>query len=352
MSVGSARVLWQPRARWWHDLGTVMTRAVRLHEFGGPEVLRMEEVVIAEPGPGEVRLRIHAIGLNRTEITLRSGRLPVKPPLPSPIGFEAAGIVEALGAGVAEATIGARVALVPAYSASQYGLYGELALAPARSLVPIPNNVGFVEAAATWAAFGTAWSGLVSVGSLLAGQSVLITAASSSVGLAAIQTANLLRARPIALTRTAAKAHALLAHGAAAVIVTDDQDVVAAARRLTGGAGAQLVFDAVGGPGFATLARATAAGGKLVLYGALDARKTEIPPLDVFARDLTVRGAALTAATRADATLAALKRFVSEGLASGALHPTIARTFSFNDIVDAHRFMEGGEQVGKIVVTV
>lgn len=329
-----------------------MTRAVRLHEFGGPEVLRIEEVPLAEPGPGEVRLRIHAIGLNRTEITLRSGRLPVKPPLPSLIGFEAAGVVEALGVGVSHVAVGARVALVPAYSASQYGLYGEHSLAAARALIPIPNNVGFVEAAATWVAFGTAWSGLVAVGGLLAGQSVLITAASSSVGLAAIQTANLLRARPIALTRTAAKAHALLAQGAAAVIVTDEQDVVAETRRLTEGAGAQLVFDAVGGPGFADLARATAAGGKLVLYGALDVRETEVPPFELFARDLTVRGASLTAVTRNDATLAALKQFVSEGLASAALHPTIARTFAFEDIVRAHRFMESGEQVGKIVVTV
>lgn len=329
-----------------------MTRAVRLHEFGGPEVLRIEDVPLVEPGPGEVRLRIHAIGLNRTEITLRSGRSPVRPSLPSPIGFEAAGVVEALGEGVSGVFVGARVALVPTYSASRYGLYGEHSLAPARSLVPIPNNVGFVEAAATWAAFGTAWTGLVAVGGLLAGQSVLITAASSSVGLAAIQTANVLRARPIALTRTAAKAHALLAHGAAAVIVTEEQDVVAETRRLTEGIGAPLVFDAVGGPGFADLATATATGGKLVLYGALDIRKTEIPPFDVFARNLTVRGAALTAATGDEIALALLKRFVAEGLASGALHPTIARTFSFDDIANAHRFMESSEQVGKIVVTV
>jgi NADPH:quinone reductase-like Zn-dependent oxidoreductase len=129
-----------------------MTRSVRIHEYGGPEVLRVEDVVIPEPGAGEVRLRIHAIGLNRTELTLRSGRLPVKPPLPSQMGFEAAGVIEALGPNVSGFSVGDRVALVPAYSASQYGLYGEASLAPARSLVAIPDNVSFVEAAATWTA--------------------------------------------------------------------------------------------------------------------------------------------------------------------------------------------------------
>ena len=110
-----------------------MSRSVRMHEFGGPEVLRLEDVAVGEPGAGEVRLRIHAIGLNRTELTLRSGRLPVNPALPSSIGFEAAGVIDALGPRVSGFSVGDRVALVPAYNASQYGLYGEASLAPARS---------------------------------------------------------------------------------------------------------------------------------------------------------------------------------------------------------------------------
>jgi NADPH:quinone reductase-like Zn-dependent oxidoreductase len=329
-----------------------MSRAVRIHEFGGPEVLRVEDVAVPEPGTGEVRMRIQAIGLNRTELTLRSGRLPVKPTLPIQIGFEAAGVIEALGPNVYGPSVGDRVALVPAYSASQYGLYGEVSLAPARSLVAIPDNVSFVEAAATWVAFGTAWSGLVSVGALTAGQTVLISAASSSVGLAAIQIANTLGARPIALTRTSAKAQALLAHGAIAVIAADEQDVVTEIHRQTGGAGANLVFDAVGGPGLAALAKSAAAGGMLILYGVLDSRPTVVPPFDVFARNLTIRGAALPVIARDDQKLAELKRFVSEGLARGALRSLIARTFAFNDIADAHRFIESGEQIGKIVVTV
>ena len=153
-----------------------MTRSVRIYEFGDADVLRIEDIVIGEPAAGEVRLRVHAIGLNRTEVTLRSGRSPVKAALPSSIGFEAAGIIEALGADVTGFAVGDRVALVPAYGAAQYALYGEVALAPARSLVAIPDRVSFSEAAATWVAYGTAWGGLVAIGALASGQTVLISA--------------------------------------------------------------------------------------------------------------------------------------------------------------------------------
>jgi len=329
-----------------------MTRQVRIHQFGDADGLSIDEVEIGAPGAGEVRLAIRAIGLNRTEITLRSGRSPVRPALPSKIGFEAAGVVEALGPEVTNLAVGDRVALVPAYGAAQYGLYAEAAIVPARTLVRIPDGVSFQDAAATWAAFGTAWGGLVHVGRLAAGQSVLIPAASSSVGLAAIQIANRLGARPIALTRTSVKAEALLAHGAAAVVATAEQDLAAEVKALTGGAGANLAFDPVGGAAFAELARATRSGGTLVLYGALSPEPTVIPPFDIFARDLTVRGLALTALTRDDAVLAQLEAFVSAGLADGSLRPVIARRFPFESVADAHRFIEAGEQVGKVVLTV
>src|ERR1700722_9045572 len=225
-----------------------MIRGVRIHELGGPEVLRIEKVEVEEPGEGEVRIRIRAIGINRTEITLRSGRSPAKPPLPTKIGWEAAGEIEAIGAEVKGFAIGDRVALVPAYAASRYGLYGESSLAPARSLIKIPDAVSFEQAAATWAAYGTAWAGLMALGRLAAGQTVLLPAASSSVGLAAIQISKRVGAQPIALTRTSSKADELRVHGAAAIVATEEQDLVREIKRLTDGNGAELVFDPVGGP--------------------------------------------------------------------------------------------------------
>jgi NADPH:quinone reductase-like Zn-dependent oxidoreductase len=328
-----------------------MSRSVRIYEFGGPEVLRIEDVPVVVPVSGEVRLRIRAIGLNRTELTLRSGRAQAKPMLPSSIGFEAAGVIDALGPGVTGFAAGDRVALVPAYSAAQYPLYGEMSVAPARSLVRIPDDVDFVQAAATWSAFGTAWCGLISLGQLREGQVVLISAASSSVGLAAIQIANRLGARPIAVTRSAAKVRRLRELGVASIIVSEAQDVAAEVARLTDGRGAELVFDPVGGQAFAQLAKATANGGMLVLYGALSPDTAAIPPFDLISRDITVRGVALTARMRDDQQLSAMKTFVGGGIAEGTLRPVIARTFAFDDISESHRYIESGEQVGKVVVT-
>lgn len=110
-----------------------MTRSVRIHEFGDADVLRIEDIVPGQPGAGEVRLRVYAVGLNRTEVTLRSGRSPAKPPLPTGIGFEAAGVIETPGPDVSGFSVGDRVALVPAYGAAQYALYGEVAVARRRA---------------------------------------------------------------------------------------------------------------------------------------------------------------------------------------------------------------------------
>jgi NADPH:quinone reductase-like Zn-dependent oxidoreductase len=325
-----------------------MVRAVRLNAFGDPNVLTIEDINVVAPAIGEIRLRISAIGINRAEMIFRSGRSPLKPALPTGLGFEAAGVVDAVGPGVDGIQIGDRVALVPAYSPAQYALYAEVAIAPARSVVAVDGD-DFVLAAATWAAYGTAWCGLVALGGLTAGQTVLLTAASSSVGLAAIQIANQLGARPIALTCTPSKADTLRELGAAAVIVTTEEDIVAAVKRLTEEQGANLVFDAVGGARFPLLTGATVTGGVIIVYGALAEEPTVLPSLDLLERSLTIRGLALTAMTKDDGVLASLKRFVTAGIAGGTLRPHIAAIFPFEEIADAHRLMESGQYIGKIV---
>jgi NADPH:quinone reductase-like Zn-dependent oxidoreductase len=327
-----------------------MSRSVRFHEFGGPDVLKIEDVVIPEPGPKEVRLRIRAIGLNRGEVLMRSGKSATKATLPARIGVEAAGVIEALGSDVIGLAVGERVAIVPGDLGRGY--YGEVALAPARTLVKMPPDQSWQDAAATWMAFGTAWTGLIDIARLSKGQTVLITAASSSAGLAAIQTARKVGANPVALTRTHVKAAALLEAGATHVIATEEQDVVMEVARLTGGKGAEVVFDAVGGPAFEKLAEATATGGLLLAYGRFSPEVTPLPLAQLLWKDLTVRGFVLPNAVVHDEKLAALTQFISEGLASGTLRPIIARTFSFDEIVAAHRYLESGSQFGKVVVTV
>jgi NADPH:quinone reductase-like Zn-dependent oxidoreductase len=327
-----------------------MSRVVRFHEFGGPDVLKIEDAVVPDPGVDEVRLHVKAIGLNRSEVLTRSGKSAVKPALPAQLGLEAAGVIEAVGASVKGLAVGDRVAVIPMDLKRAY--YGEVALAAARTLVKMPDDQSWQEAAATWMAFATAWAGLVGIGGLSAGRTVLITAASSSTGLAAIQIARKVGATPIALTRTSAKATALLDAGAAHVIATEEQDLVPEVTRITAGRGAELVFDSVGGPSFEKLVDVTAVSGLLIVYGRFSPEVTPLPIAQTLWKDLTIRGLALPTAIAHDDKLAAVKQFVSEGLASGALRPIIAKTFSFDEIVAAHRYLESGQQFGKVVVTV
>ena len=327
-----------------------MPRSVRIHEFGGPDVLKIEEVAVPDPGPQEVRLRIRAIGLNRSEVLTRSGKAASKPALPAQLGLEAAGEIEAIGPGVEGFAIGDRVAVIPAALNRAY--YSEVALAPARVLVKILRDQSWQKAAATWMAFGTAWAGLIDIGRLSAGQTALITAASSSTGLAAIQIARKIGATPVALTRTSAKRAALLDAGAGHVIATEEQDITSEVAQITAGKGAQLVFDAVGGPNFEKLADATALGGILIVYGRFSPDITPLPIAQTLWKNLTIRGFGLPATIAHDDKLAAVKQFINEGLASGYLRPIIAKTFAFDNIVEAHRYLESGTQFGKVVVTV
>jgi NADPH:quinone reductase-like Zn-dependent oxidoreductase len=327
-----------------------MPRSVRIHEFGGPDVLKIEEVAVPDPGPQEVRLRIRAIGLNRSEVLTRSGKAASKPALPAQLGLEAAGEIEAIGPGVEGFAIGDRVAVIP--GALNRAYYSEVALAPARVLVKILRDQSWQKAAATWMAFGTAWAGLIDIGRLSAGQTALITAASSSTGLAAIQIARKIGATPVALTRTSAKRAALLDAGAGHVIATEEQDITSEVAQITAGKGAQLVFDAVGGPNFEKLADATALGGILIVYGRFSPDITPLPIAQTLWKNLTIRGFGLPATIAHDDKLAAVKQFINEGLASGYLRPIIAKTFAFDNIVEAHRYLESGTQFGKVVVTV
>ena len=176
-----------------------MSKVVRLHEHGGPEVLRLEDLDVGPPGPREVRVRIEAIGLNRSETVFRAGHYPVKPTLPTLIGYEAAGSVDTLGDDVRDYAVGDRVCVLPTFRLGEYGVYAERAVVPISSLLPAPPNLGPVEAASIWMQYLTALA-IIEVAHATVGDYVIIRAASSSVGLAAIQLANWAGAVPIAAT--------------------------------------------------------------------------------------------------------------------------------------------------------
>jgi NADPH:quinone reductase-like Zn-dependent oxidoreductase len=330
----------------------VMPRNVVLHTVGGPDVLTIEQFAPVEPGPGEVRIVVRAIGLNRAEAMFRSGTYLEYPQFPARLGYEASGVIDAVGPGVVGLHQGDAVSDVPSFSFSDYGLYGESVLAPARAVVLNPPSLSFEEAAALWMAFATAWCGLVDIANVGRGDTVLLLAASSSVGLAAIQVVRALGAIPIAITRTRAKAAQLEVAGAAHVIVTNEQRIDIEVDRITGGEGARVAFDPVGGPDFPLLVTATKRQGVIVVYGALSEEVTPLPMLDVLGRELSIRGFALSNVMDDDTKLAAVKRFVFDGAVQGLFTPVIAEIFEFEDIRRAHAVMEENRHFGKLVVRV
>lgn len=326
-----------------------MVHCVRFHQLGGPEVLTIEPAEIGDPGPGEVRIRVQAIGLNRVESMYRSGGFGV-PKLPSKIGYEASGVVQAIGPGIQGFAIGDRVATIPGASMEQYGTYGQEILYPAAMLVRIPDGLSFLAAAATWMPYLTAY-GLIAVADMRGGDSVLLTAASSSVGLAAIQIVNAVGGISIAVTGSENKIDALRHHGASHVL--SSRGVADGVTRVLGNQGGpRIVFDAVAGPSFPELVAVAAPGGIIMIYGTLGGAVTPLPAEVAMGKNLTVRGYAMNhMLADADVRRKALA-FIVEGLRSGALKPVIDRVFEFDQIVAAHRYLERNTQIGKIVVRV
>jgi NADPH:quinone reductase-like Zn-dependent oxidoreductase len=327
-----------------------MSKVVRIYQHGGPEELRFEDLDVGAPGPGEVGVKIEAIGLNRSEAAFRAGEYPVTPRFPALIGYEGVGLVEALGPDVQGFAVGERVCVLPNFRLGEYGIYGERAIVPARSLLSPPPGLTTVEAASIWMQYFTALA-IIEIARAAIGDYVLIRAASSSVGLAAIQLANWAGAVPIAATRTSAKALTLQQQGAKHVIPTDETDLVAAVLRITAGKGARIIFDPVGGPDIEKLALAAADEGIIFVYGGLSGKPTPFPHWPAALKGLSIRGWVASSIWNRPERFTRNRELILHGLASGHLRPVIAKTFPFSQIVAAHRYLESNQQIGKIVVT-
>ncbi len=326
-----------------------MSRVVVFDEVGGPEVLRIVNEPAGAPGPGEVRVNVEAFAVNRLDELTRSGASPMPIRLPhARLGCEGTGVIEALGEGVGGFAVGDAVVFTAVPDMTVNGTYGDHTVLPANRIIKRPEGLGPIASAALWVAYSTAYGALVEKAGMKPGDHVLITAASGAVGLAAIQIANQVGAIPIAVTRQAAKRDELLAAGAAAVVATDTEDVVEATRLHTGGAGADIILDSVMGPGLAQLAEAAKRfTGTLVTVGWLDPRPAPYPSVPISTHRYMSFEHALD-----PAAVWRIAAFLVAGLRSGALSPTVDRVFTLDDVVDAHRYLEQGQQgLGKIVVT-
>ncbi|NIE63185.1 zinc-dependent alcohol dehydrogenase family protein [Burkholderia sp. Ax-1719] len=327
-----------------------MARHVRFHETGGPEVLKIEEVPTPEPKAGEVRISVRALGLNRAESMYRTGRYVIEPVFPATMGYEASGVIDAVGPNVKDFAVGDSVAVIPAFMFDQYALYGDLVIAPARAVVRNPEGVSWEAAAATWMPFTTAWGALIDLANLRKDDFVVLSAASSSVGLAAMQIAQSVGAIVIAITRKGEKVEELNEAGFAHILQTGLDDITAEIMRISGGVGARVVFDPVGGPDFENIVKATAKDAIVFIYGALSHDVTPVPVLHVLGKHTTIRGYEFIEVTSDDEKLGRAKEFITEGLRKGKFSPQIAKVFPFESIVEATRFLESNTQFGKIVV--
>lgn len=335
-----------------------MSRVVRFHDYGDADVLRIDEIPPEAPGPGEVRIRVEAFALNRSEVMLRQNLYFEHPEPPSRLGYDAAGVVEAVGAEVSGVEVGDRVNTLPTHSQSKYGVYGDWAIVPGGCLMKYPGNLSAEEAATIGVQYMTGYFALFELGALQAGQHVLITAASSSTGVAAIQLAKAAGVRTIATSRTSAKKDALLALGADHFVATGEEDLAQRVQTVTDGRGVAVAFDPIGGATVGPLVESIGMGGKVVLYGLLDMSPPTFTLGSLLAKNASIHGYTVFWYTgyvdwgvppRTDAVERATQ-FIVKHLADGSIRPVIAKTFRLDEVVEAQRYMESNAQVGKIVV--
>src|ERR1700730_11153404 len=327
-------------------------KVVRFHTLGGPEVLKIQEEPIPEPGKGEVRLNVKAIGLNRAEVMFRKGRYLESPVLPSKLGYEAAGVVAAVGPDVDKSWLGKKASTVPAFLMTHYGVYGEVAIVPASALAAYPDKLTPEEGTSIWMQYLTAYGALIAHAQITKRDFVIITAASSSVGIAAIQLVKAEGAISIATTRTSKKKATLVEVGATHVIATQEEEFLARVKEITGDKGARVIFDPIAGKGVELLAQAAAVGGTVFEYGALAPEPTPFPLFTALSKGLSIRGYTLREVLYDRKLRAKAEEYVFDHVKTGTFKPRIDRVFPFAEIVEAHRYMESNEQIGKIVVTV
>ncbi|RSV43982.1 NAD(P)H-quinone oxidoreductase [Sphingomonas sp. ABOLD] len=316
---------------------------------GGPEVLVPVARPIPKPGPGEVLVRVAAAGVNRPEVLQRQGKYPPPPGAPSILGMEIAGTVIALGESVDDSLLGKQVCALIAG-----GAYAEYAVAPAGQCLDVPEGLSLVEAAALPETLFTVWSNLFDRGWAQPGETVLVHGGTSGIGTMAIALAKLFGLTILVTAGSDEKCAAARKLGADLAINYKTQDFVEAVKTFTDGKGVQIVIDMVGGDYVARNLQCLAEDGRHVSIAVQGGATATIPVWDVMRRRLTLTGSTLRPRSVEFKSLLAdeLRRHVWPLVAEGKLRPIIDRTYPLDEAPEAHRRMEAGEHVGKIVLTI
>ena len=340
-------------------------RAVVIPKHGAPDVLRVEERPDPPCGPGEVRVAVKAAGINFADLLARAGVYPDAPPTPCVVGYEAAGEVESVGAGVEEFAVGDRV-----IAGTKFNGQAELVSVPVNQVIPLPERFTFEQGAAVVVNYTTAYAGLIVMGGLKAGERVLIHAAAGGVGISATQVAKRIGAE-IFGTASASKHEAILAQGVDHAIDYRTKDFAEEVRRITGGEGIDVAFDALGPKSFRKDYRLLRSGGRLIMYGFSESESAggrNIPALlgtlarAPFATTPWWKSLAVMNENKGVFGLNMLTWWTDEGLdrvleplaadlAAGEYDPVVAEAFPFDRAADAHRFIAERKNIGKVVLT-
>ena len=341
-------------------------KALRIHEHGGPDVLKLEQIDPPRPGSGEVTVQVKACAMNHLDLWIRNGLPEWHIAMPHILGSDMAGVVSEVGEGVSGVSSGDEVVVQPGLSCGHClrclqgrdneclkyvvfgahvdGGYTEMLSVPRVNLLPKPKSLSFEESASVLLVFLTAWHMLVERARLRPGEDVLVLAAGSGVGIAAIQIAKLWGARVIATASTEAKLDKARELGADEVINYREKDFSAEVKRLTDKKGVDIVIEHVGAESFAASLRSLARGGRLVTCGATSGPKIEADLRHIFARHLSILGSFMGGKPELSELLPLFD--------AGKLRPVVDRVFPLEEASDAHRRMENREQFGKIVLRI
>jgi NADPH:quinone reductase len=321
-------------------------KAVRIHEYGGPEVLVYEEVPTPEPGPAQVLVRVEAATVNPVDVAVREDRFPTPKAPPKTLGSDGAGVVERVGHEVSSVKPGDEV-FFSGLGVGSEGSYADYALIAEAQAVPIPAGLTFADAAALGMAFPAAYYGLVTRGTVQAGETVLVQGAAGGVGSASVQLAVAFGARVIATVNGAAEADLVRGLGAEATIDHRTEDVVARALELTGGKGPDLVHELVVSVNLPADVRLVATGGRIVCTGQGPSPEGTVPIGDALAKDVTLLFMNLNNAKRAG--IAVIAREVAQMAAEGRVKPVIGEKLPLAEARRAHELL-AGKHLGKIVL--
>ncbi|MCF2526437.1 NAD(P)H-quinone oxidoreductase [Yinghuangia soli] len=321
--------------------------AITIDSPGGPEALRWTEVPDEEPGPGEVLVEVAATAVNRADLMQRQGFYPPPPGASEYPGLEASGRIAKLGAGVAGWAVGDEVCALLAG-----GGYAQYVRVPVGQLMPVPDGVDLVEAAALPEVAATVWSNVFMVAHLRPGESFLVHGGSSGIGTMAIQLAKAVGARIFTTAGSAEKLARCRELGADVAINYRDEDFVARIAEETGGAGVDVVLDNMGAKYLARNVEALAVNGRLVIIGLQGGRKAELDLNQLLVKRAAVAATSLRGRPLAEksAIVAAVREHVWPLIAAGRVRPIVDRVLPVAEAAEAHRILEASTHIGKIVL--